>query len=64
MEAFLSNRLRLFVSNERIIATNEDESEDYDLMMIRANLWQHWSSVEGYAACDRLLHDLRRVVKR
>jgi hypothetical protein len=58
VEAFLRYRFRFFVSNERIKATIEDEPEDFGLMMIRANLWQHWSSVEDYAACDRLLHDL------
>ncbi len=58
MEAFLKYRFRLVASNERILATIEDETEDFGLMKIRANLWRHWSSVEGYAACDRLLHDL------
>jgi hypothetical protein len=54
----MRRRFRLDASNEGILATIEDEPEEVVLMRIRANLWRHRSSVEGNAACDRLLHDL------
>lgn len=58
MKAFMRHRFRFGASNERIMAVIEDESEEIFLMRIRAKSQAHWSSVEGYAACDRLLLDL------
>lgn len=54
----MRHRFRFGASNERIMAVIEDESEEIFLMRIRAKSQAHWSSVEGYAACDRLLLDL------
>jgi hypothetical protein len=54
----MRDRFRFETCNERIMAVIEDESEEVLLMRIRAKSQAHWSSVEGYAACDRLLLDL------
>ena len=54
----MRHRFRFGASNERIMAVIEDESKEVLLMKIRAKSQAHWSSVEGYAACDRLLLDL------
>ena len=58
MKAFMRCRVRFDACNERIMAVIEDESKEVLLMKIRAKSQAHWSSVEGYAACDRLLLDL------